>query len=275
MLSSSRVFASGDPLDQRIDGRIGDAGDVARPGRLGGLRAVDDAQAVARRRRAGERAARHVEVELVHAALILRRVDDARARVDAEPLQIGLEGLRVRLQRDSGNRGTRSRRACRSAASGPLLRACSRPRARARRPAAAVAGPGPTRRETGGTTGSPKTDAGSLPRNGSSSASSSAEGRPFAFMSEFSKIRRRALVEPEHDVLVRPLEIEGEADRLADARILERLAAQVEVPALDGRRRIVRDLLALDAAFAHGREIVAGRPDARGDIPRGSSACRS
>jgi hypothetical protein len=48
--------------------------------------------------------------------------------------------------------------------------------------------------ETGGVTGSPKTLAGTCPRNRSRSASSSGEGLPTAFMSEFSKkdvVRRK------------------------------------------------------------------------------------
>ena len=39
--------------------------------------------------------------------------------------------------------------------------------------------------DTGGTNGSPNTSSGTLPRNGSSSASSSAPGLPVAIMSEF------------------------------------------------------------------------------------------
>ena len=92
---------------------------------------------------------------------------------------------------------------------------------------------------------------------------SSGEGLPTAFMSVFSKYDVVRLNRAEHDVRVRPFEIEGEPDGLADARILEGLAARVEVPALDRGRRVVRDLLLLHPALAHGREIVAGRPDAR------------
>src|SRR5258705_10440636 len=69
-----------------------------------------------------------------------------------------------------------------------------------------------------------------------------------------------------HDGLVGPFEIERIADRLADARILEFFAADVEKPALRARRRIVRKQFALDAAVGHRRKIVARVPYPGGEL---------
>ena len=72
------------------------------------------------------------------------------------------------------------------------------------------------------------------------------------------------LVVGEHDVLVGPLEVEGEADRFADARVLELFAAGVEIPALRAGRRAVVQRLLLHPSLVEGGEIVAVGPDARG-----------
>src|SRR4051812_13128999 len=48
--------------------------------------------------------------------------------------------------------------------------------------------------------------------------------------------------------------------RLADAAVLEHVAAGVEVPALRRHRAGAVDDLALDAALAEGREVVARGP---------------
>ena len=78
--------------------------------------------------------------------------------------------------------------------------------------------------------------------------------------------RMGAVVGPVHDVLVGPFEIEGIDQRLAHRRSLNLLAPRVDEPALRAGRRIVGQHLALDAAVADGREIVARRPDARGEF---------
>src|SRR6201999_2994362 len=54
--------------------------------------------------------------------------------------------------------------------------------------------------------------------------------------------------------------------RLAHARIPELLATGVDEPALRARGRLVRHLLTLDPSVLDGREIVARRPDARGEL---------
>ena len=78
--------------------------------------------------------------------------------------------------------------------------------------------------------------------------------------------RMRALVGAVHDVLVGPFEIEGVDQRLAQAAVLEFLAPHIDEPALRAGRRIVRQDVALDAAVLEGREIVARRPGARGEL---------
>src|SRR5690348_14837634 len=59
-----------DPLDEGIDGRMVDAGNVLASWHPGGLRTVDHAQVVAGGRPTHEGAARHIEVVLVHTLLV-------------------------------------------------------------------------------------------------------------------------------------------------------------------------------------------------------------
>jgi hypothetical protein len=61
-------------------------------------------------------------------------------------------------------------------------------------------------------------------------------------------------------ILVGPLEIEGEVERLAHAAVLKLRPAQIEDEALHWLRALDRDLLAPDEALAHCREIVGRRP---------------
>ena len=120
--------------------------------------------------------------------------------------------------------------------------------------------------DTGGTNGSPNTSSGTLPRNGSSSASSSAPGLPCRHHVGVLEHRMGALVGAVHDGLVGPFEIEGVDQRLAQLRVLELLAPRVDEPALRAGRRVVGQHVALDAAVLDRREIVARRPDARGEF---------
>src|SRR5437763_7604259 len=69
-----------------------------------------------------------------------------------------------------------------------------------------------------------------------------------------------------HDGLVGPLEIEGIVQRFAQAPVLELGAPGVEVPALRARGCVVGQNILLYAAFLDGGEIVARRPDARGEF---------
>src|SRR5437867_2075012 len=75
-----------------------------------------------------------------------------------------------------------------------------------------------------------------------------------------------AVVGPIHYRLVGPLEVEGVNEGLAQALVLELFVPGVEEPALRARRRLVRDHVALDAPVLERREIVARRPDARGEL---------
>ena len=63
-----------------------------------------------------------------------------------------------------------------------------------------------------------------------------------------------------HDGLVGPLEIERVNQRLADARILEFVAAGIDEPALRTRWGLVGQCLQLDAAILDSRKIIARCP---------------
>ncbi|MNO98318.1 hypothetical protein D3C76_900630 [compost metagenome] len=69
-----------------------------------------------------------------------------------------------------------------------------------------------------------------------------------------------ALVGAEEQLLVGPLEVEQLDDRLAHAHVLEHRAADVEGVALHAPGILVVQLLADDAAVAHGGGVVGGRP---------------
>src|SRR5262245_10981679 len=75
-----------------------------------------------------------------------------------------------------------------------------------------------------------------------------------------------ALIGPVHQVLVGPFEIEGVDEGLTQALVPELLPPRIEEPALRARRGIVGDDVALDAALADRRKVVARRPDARGEL---------
>ena len=80
------------------------------------------------------------------------------------------------------------------------------------------------------------------------------------------KHRDGALIGAVHDRLVGPFEVEGVVERLAQPRIGEFLPPRIDEPALRAGRRIVGQHVALDAAVFDRREIVARRPDARGEL---------
>src|SRR5262249_1911819 len=76
--------------------------------------------------------------------------------------------------------------------------------------------------------------------------------------------RMGPFVTPVHQRLVGPFEIERVNEGFAQPLVLELVAPRIEEPALRARRRIVGDAVALDAALADRRKIVARYPDARG-----------
>ncbi len=85
-------------------------------------------------------------------------------------------------------------------------------------------------------------------------------------MSEFSKIALRARIEIEEQLLVRPLEVEGEIERLAHALVLELLAPRVDEEALGSGGALVGQRQADEAAFLDGGNVVARRPVERGEL---------
>ena len=120
--------------------------------------------------------------------------------------------------------------------------------------------------DTGGTNTSANTSSGTLPRNGSSSFSSSPAR--FALRHHVGVLEHRegTVVGPVHDVLVGPFEIEGQDEGFAQPRVGELLAARVDEPALRARRRLVRQHFALHPSVTDRREIVARGPDARREL---------
>jgi hypothetical protein len=99
---------------------------------------------------------------------------------------------------------------------------------------------------TGEFQASPKTSDGSLSLYGSSSASSSRDGLPFGHHVGVLEARLRPRIGVEHQVLVRPLEIERVGESLPDANVLEQRAPRVDHPGLHAGWPLVRDALALD-----------------------------
>src|SRR5437868_10739967 len=69
-----------------------------------------------------------------------------------------------------------------------------------------------------------------------------------------------------HNGLVGPFEIERINQRLADAGILEFIAASVDEPALRARWRLVGQCLELDATILDSRKIITRRPDPRREL---------
>src|SRR6516164_2929868 len=76
----------------------------------------------------------------------------------------------------------------------------------------------------------------------------------------------RPFIGPVHDLLVGPFEIECIDEGFPQTLILQFFPSRIEEPTLRARRGIVWNNIALDAPFAHRREVVARRPGARGEF---------
>ena len=92
-------FRRRDYLHERVHSRIGDAGKITRGVLLRGVRRKDGPKVNARRKRAARRRGHHVEIKRVGAALVLRGINDAISRLDAELAEVLDERQRVRLER--------------------------------------------------------------------------------------------------------------------------------------------------------------------------------
>src|SRR5262249_40478489 len=88
-----------DLIDERIDDRIGNAGQILRALHRGGLRGKIAPQRVAGRARKGKSLNREVEVEIINPFAILYRVNDAQSRLDAQRPEILDERHVMRLKR--------------------------------------------------------------------------------------------------------------------------------------------------------------------------------
>src|SRR5262245_15340688 len=88
-----------DLLDERIDDRIGDAGDILRALHRGGLRGKITPQRVARRARKAEPLNRNVEVEIIDPFAVLYRVNNPQSPFDPQRPKILDERHVMRLKR--------------------------------------------------------------------------------------------------------------------------------------------------------------------------------
>src|SRR5262245_55200749 len=88
-----------DLVNERIDDRIGNAGEILRALHRGRLRGKITPQRVAGRARKGEPLNREVEVEIIDPFAILYRVNDAQSRLDAQRPEILNERHVMRLKR--------------------------------------------------------------------------------------------------------------------------------------------------------------------------------
>src|SRR5262249_13315629 len=86
-------------VDERIDDRIGNAGEILRALHRSGLRRKITPQRVAGRARKTEPLNREVEVEIIDPFAILYRVNDAQSRLDAQHPKILDERHVMRLKR--------------------------------------------------------------------------------------------------------------------------------------------------------------------------------
>src|SRR5262245_1529464 len=88
-----------DLVDERIDDRIGNAGELLRALHRGGLRGKITPQRVAGRARKGKPLNREVKVEIIDPFAILYRVNDAQSRLDAQRPETLDERHVMRLKR--------------------------------------------------------------------------------------------------------------------------------------------------------------------------------
>ena len=178
-VSVSRSSGDDGLLDQFVEHRILDAAQIARTRNLGRLGPELVAHGGARRQAEAKPQRHDVEIELIGALLVLRRIDDPDVGRDPEELQVADERQRVRLERRDRSREIRSRMAIRRAAPGPARSACSRPPCRRSSPLREAArGPTPNRRSPAAAAPGRTRPACSLSRNGSRNFISSGEGDP-------------------------------------------------------------------------------------------------
>src|SRR6266702_6047402 len=254
-----------DLLDQCIDGRIGDAGEIVRAlgrRRLGGEKRT---QSIPRRRRQGEAKYRHIEVKLVDAGAILHRIDDPQRRLDAESAEILDEwqvvGLDPRVLGEKLDGNALAVRADTLAILDDVTRLLQELVRLAQERAVLARTVGDRRHER---------LAEHLVRHLAAERLEQRElFRARLALGHHVRIlehRMDSLVGSIHDGLVGPFEVEGVDQGFAQLRMLELLPPRVDEPALHARRPLVGQNVALDAPVPDRREIVARRPDAGGEL---------
>src|SRR5262249_41592843 len=254
-----------DPVDQSVDHRIGDAGQILRAldrrRRGGEIRA----QRIAGRGREAEPSDRDVEIELVDAGAILHRVDQPQRGLDAEHAEILDERHVMRLEPGLVDEEFDRH----------LLTACVHALAALHRKAGLLQqliGAAKQGSVLTGAVGDGRHErlAEDFLRQRVAERLEQGEffGARFAGRHHVRILEHRmgALIGAVHDGLVSPFEIEGVDQRLAQAWILEFLAPRIDEPALCAGGRIVREYFALHASVPDRWEIVARRPDSRGEF---------
>ena len=216
---------------------------------------IDVAEVYAGRERPSRRGRHHVEVESVGAALVLRRIDDSIVRLNAELTEVLDEGQRVWLERAIAvEKLDRERLAARQVHRRTVALAPSREKEviglfeeLAVGARAVALGRRVGLIEDGGRKlVAKRLKQLKLVRSRLSLRLHISVGK----VGDDSSIRRI------HDVFIRPFEVEAKANRFAHARILELLAARVEIPALDrGGRAVVQHLLLHPAILDRGKVV--------------------
>ena len=173
-------------VDQRVDRRIGDAGEILRALQRGRLRREIGAQRIARRRREAEALDRDVEIEVVDA--LLRYCTGSTMRSVASMPSVArflMNGMWCGWNDGSSIRNSIVSGSPFGVDALAVLDRRSRPPAAAARPCAAARGPGPSRRTPAARTArrTPRP----APCRGTARAAPvpPAPGLPFAIMSEF------------------------------------------------------------------------------------------
>ena len=253
------VVGADDLVDQRVDRGIFNTGKIVRPLGLGRLRRKERTQAVARRSRHAEALDGHVEIEILQPGAKLHRIDHAQVRLDPKRSEI-LDVKRVmRLERrlvhqklDFEHLAVRQHPlAVLDGKSGvqQQLRGLAQYRP-------VLSGPIGYRRHVRRTEHGVR----HLAAKRLQQLEFFRRRRPVGHQIGILKRRMGARIGAIHDALVGPFEIERLDQRLAHARILELVAADVDEPALRARWRFVGQDLALHPSVLDGGKIVARRP---------------
>jgi hypothetical protein len=251
-----------DLVDQGVDGRTGDAREVVGARRACGAGTVGLAQLGAGGETGAEAAGGDVEVEILDPGLVLRRVDEADAGADADEPEVADEGLRHRLE----HRVVVEELDLQELAGGqphhPALAGAAglaQERHGAAQQGAVLARTVGFRRAPGVAEHLRR----KVPAHRVEEREFFRGGPAGGLEVRVLEVGGRAYIGAVHQVGVRPVEVEAQADGLADAGIAKRLPTGVQPPALRARGAGIRHHFLADPAFLGSGKVVARRPDPR------------